>query len=152
MVQELEEPRARPGPLLEDLTARDVMSSDLMTISEDESVVMAGYLMQQARVHHLPVVRGSTVVGVLDEVTLATCLSRMTWDDLRRPVRGVMHREVVRVRPSTGLRDVAQHLGYSSSGVVVVTEGDALLGVVTSTDVVGAVARSSAAAEGGRRA
>ena len=131
--------RALPG--LEGVTAADLMSCDVVAVGEHESVVMAGYLMRQARVHHLPVVRGARVVGALDEATLAAAITRLTWDDLRHPVHTVMHRDVVSVRPSSSLHDVAEHLGFSRSGLVVVTDDRQLVGVITAADVVSAVAR-----------
>lgn len=127
--------------LVEQLTAADLMSTDVLVVGEDESVVMASYLMQQAAVRHLPVVTDGRVVGVLDDLRLAGCLTHLGWDDLRHPVRAVMHRDVVRVRPRTGLRDVAEHLGFSRSGMVVVTDDGELLGVITRSDVIAAVAR-----------
>lgn len=128
-------------PVVPDLTAADVMSRVVVTVDADESVVMAGYVMQQTAVRHLPVVRHGTVVGIVDDVGLASCLSRLTWSDLRRPVRTAMRPEVVRVHPGSPLRDVARSLGYSPVRAVLVMDGDRLVGVVTDRDVVAAVAR-----------
>lgn len=132
-----------PALRLESLTAGDIMSSDVVVVAEQESVVMAGYLMRQGGIHHLPVVRGEKVVGLLDERVLADTIGRLAWSELQHPVHDVMHRDVVRVHPGTPLRDVAVHLGYSRSGGLVVTDGPRLVGVITASDVVAAVARSS---------
>lgn len=135
--------RTAPPPVhaVERLTAADLMTTAVVTVGEDESVVFAGYLMREASVHHVPVLRGHSVVGVLDEAVLSTCVSTLTWAALHQPVRAVMHRGVVRVTPATRLRDVAAHLGRSAADLLVVTVEGRLVGVITPADVVAAVAR-----------
>ena len=142
MAHDLEVPFLR----LDSLTAADIMTTDVVTAREQESVVMAGYLMQQANVHHLPVLEHQRVVGMVDEVALVESVSHLSWGELQHPVGAIMRRDVVRVHPDTPLRDVAVHLGYSRSGAVVVTDDNRLVGLVTCRDVVDAVARSQPSA------
>lgn len=135
-----------PFQQLDALTAADIMTTDVITTREQESVVMAAYLMRQAKVHHLPVLHHQRAVGMVDEVALIESISRLSWAQLQHPVGAVMRRDVVRVHPDTPLRDVAVHLGYSRSGAVVVTEQNHLVGLVTCRDLVDAVARAAPSA------
>jgi CBS domain-containing protein len=47
------------------LTAGDVMSSELVTVGPDESVLVAARRMQDSQVRHLPVLDHSEIAGIL---------------------------------------------------------------------------------------
>jgi CBS domain-containing protein len=47
------------------LTAGEVMTSDLLTIAEDTSLLDAARMMQEGEVRHLPVLAGGHIVGMV---------------------------------------------------------------------------------------
>lgn len=55
-------------------TVRDVMSTNVVTISEDASLQQVAQLMLQRRVKRLPVLRGSQLVGVVSRINLVQAL------------------------------------------------------------------------------
>jgi CBS domain-containing protein len=66
------------------LTAGDVMSTELVTASPDDSILLAARAMQEAQVRHLPVVDGSRIAGIVSMRDLFTVLL----DDVGHPVLG----------------------------------------------------------------
>lgn len=58
------------------LTASDVMSNDLVTVSPDESLIVAARRMEDAQVRHLPVLDGDLMAGIVSMRDLFTVLLR----------------------------------------------------------------------------
>jgi len=70
---------------------RDIMSSPVLTIGPDGTVEDAMRLMTEHRIRHLPVVRGSTMAGVVSIGDLVKSVieeQRHTIDDLRSYIHG----------------------------------------------------------------
>jgi CBS domain-containing protein len=53
------------GGDLSHLTAGEVMSSDLLTVGPDDTVLQAARVMQEAQVRHLPVLSGGQISGMV---------------------------------------------------------------------------------------
>ncbi|GAA2216195.1 CBS domain-containing protein [Nonomuraea monospora] len=136
---------------IESLTAGQVMSRVLVAIKPDESPLMAWELMRRAEVHHLPVVEGRHVLGILTRERLAASWSGGPQEQSSRPVRALLGREPVpRVRQDTPLARVATLMLDAGCDAVPVVSGDRLVGLVTARDVLSAVAgRAKPAAEPG---
>jgi CBS domain-containing protein len=60
------------------LTAGDVMSTDLVTVGPDESVLDAARRMQDSQVRHLPVLDGGLVAGIVSIRDLFSVLVEST--------------------------------------------------------------------------
>jgi len=72
---------------LEERTAAEVMTAELLTIAADESMLMAWELMCKAGVHHLPVVDvEGGFLGVVDAQTLTASWDATGPRQARRPV------------------------------------------------------------------
>lgn len=94
---------------LEQRTVAELMTRDLLTIAEDESVLMAWELMCQAEVHHLPVtdVEGG-FLGVVDAQTLTAAWNATAPRDARRPVTTLLpHRRPAAIRPQATVPEAA---------------------------------------------
>lgn len=57
------------------LHARDVMTSPAVTASEESDLVDVCRLMWRLRIHHVPVVRGHEVTGILSAMDLCRAVS-----------------------------------------------------------------------------
>ncbi|TYB60295.1 CBS domain-containing protein [Nonomuraea sp. PA05] len=126
---------------LEPLTAGQVMSRILVAIEPDESPLMAWELMRRAEVHHLPVVEGRRVLGILTRERLAASWWGGPQEQSSRPVRALLGRErMPRVRQETPLPRVAALMLDAGCDAVPVVSGGALVGLVTARDVLSAVA------------
>jgi CBS domain-containing protein len=120
-----------------------IMSTDLVTISPGASLADARDLMQEHRVHHLPVVENrDELVGLL---TLTDVLrasdSSLRSDDERIhaaeiPVEEVMVTDVATVSHAASLRQAALFLEKYKIGCLPVIDGDSLVGIITDSDFV----------------
>ncbi|MEU8246634.1 CBS domain-containing protein [Nonomuraea sp. NPDC048916] len=126
---------------IETLTARQVMSRVLVAIRAEESPLMAWELMRRADVHHLPVIEGTRVVGVLTREDVAATWSGGPQQQSDRQVRSLLGREPrPRVGPDTPLARVAAVMVDSGCDAVPVVTRGGLVGLITARDVLAAVA------------
>ncbi|MFG2006233.1 HPP family protein [Spirillospora sp. NPDC048911] len=128
---------------LEDRTVSQVMTTDLLTITPEESVLMAWELMCQARVHHLPVVSETgSFMGVVDAQILMA-----TWESAgpgraRRPVRELLPgTPLLAVLPDDSIPMAARTMLSACTDYVAVIDADhALIGLLTAHDLINALA------------
>lgn len=126
---------------LEDLTAADVMSTDLITISPDDAVWTAWTRMSQHRVRHLLVLDGSRCVGVLDDRRLLLDWPVGPIATLNRRVREVIPYRTRCVLADAPVQQVAWVMHqHRVDSVPVIDETGKPLGLVTVTDLVAVIA------------
>lgn len=123
------------------LRARDVMTRDVLTLGPDATVEQALAAMNELGVRHLPVVLDGRLAGLVDDRLVALAHLADGAPD-RRAVVALMTHYVPQVTLETLLPRVARLLGDGGCDAVVVMEDGVLVGLVTATDVVDAVARA----------
>lgn len=123
-----------------------IMTKNLVTLDVTDPISKARQLFEGSSIHHLPVVRGTELVGLL------------TWSDLLRISFGEFGNQDARsldtlldhtykladvmqssplTMPHTGtVRDAAQILVTHSFHSIPVVDGKKLVGLVTSTDLI----------------
>ncbi len=114
----------------------EIMSRELVTISPDKRVSHALQLMHRHQIRHLPVMAGDRLVGWitsrdLREVLLASMLEKIT-------VADVMIKAPLSVTPDTAVEDAARLIKENKIGGMPVLEGERLVGVISTLDLVGA--------------
>ncbi|MEV0232739.1 CBS domain-containing protein [Nonomuraea sp. NPDC050786] len=126
---------------VEALTARQVMSRVVVAIRPDESPLMAWELMHRADVHHLPVVDGRHVLGVLTREQVAASWSGGPEEQSDRQVGTLLRceRRPV-VGPDAPLTKVAAAMLNAGCDALPVVDAEGLIGLVTARDVLTAVA------------
>jgi CBS domain-containing membrane protein len=125
------------------LTVGDIMTREVVTLAEDDTLADARRCMERGRVRHLPVVRGSTLVGLLTHRDLLAASFSVFAQTSRReehqlfaqvPVRELM-REAYAVAPGTRVREAARVMLDNQYGCLpVVDDAGNLLGIVTEAD------------------
>ncbi|MEM8815530.1 MAG: CBS domain-containing protein [Pseudomonadota bacterium] len=120
-----------------------VMSTDLVTLAPEASLADARTLMQEHRIHHLPVVDADR--GLCGLLTLSDLL-RASDSSLRNAeerihaseisVSDVMVTEVATVSATASLRQAALFLEKHRIGCLPVMQGDKLAGIITDSDFV----------------
>jgi CBS domain-containing protein len=153
------------GRLMGELTARDIMTPDPITVGPDESVTEAAHLMATRRIGALPVMKDGAFVGLVTEgdlimqdakVHFPTYLSLLGGyifapgaadrfeSALRKAVGAtvadVMTREPITVTPDALVTDVATLLVERDIARVPVVEGDHVVGIVSKSDIVRSLA------------
>ena len=63
------------------MTARDLMHRDVVSIDADASLAQVAALMSEEHVHHLPVVEGDAVVGLITGVDVIRALAGKLFAD-----------------------------------------------------------------------
>lgn len=153
-----------------ELTARDIMTPDPITVGPEMTVTDAAQLMTERHIGALPVVEGGRMVGLVTEsdlimqdarVHFPTYLSLLggyiLWpgsterfeSSLRKAVGAtvadVMTSEPVTVTPDVALGDVATLLMDRDVSRVPVMQGDAVVGIISKHDIVRSIAQGSQA-------
>jgi CBS domain-containing membrane protein len=123
---------------------RDLMTTDLVTLTEDETLADAQRCMARGRIRHLPVVRDRRLVGLITHRDLLAAsfsiFAEVNHGEQRRifsTVRVVelMHRDVITVLPDLDVAEAAHILLENKYGCLPVVDGSGtLLGIVTEAD------------------
>ncbi|MCS7182187.1 MAG: CBS domain-containing protein [Thermoanaerobaculum sp.] len=132
------------------LTVGDIMTRQVVTLSEDDSLEDARCCMEQGRIRHLPVVRGDKLVGLVTHRDLLAAsfsvFAEVSSKEEHRlfsqvPVKELMH-DAVTATPSMPVREAAQLLLNNKFGCLpVVDEAGRLVGIVTEADFLKLVVR-----------
>lgn len=127
-----------------------VMRTELVTLASDERLDVASDIMTLGRIRHIPVVRGTEVVGILTQRDLyrAAISSAL---DLRPaaerewlakiPVAEVMTRPVVTAPPDLPVRDAVRLMLERRIGCLPIVRSGQLVGLVSESDCLALLAR-----------
>ena len=121
------------------LTVEELMSRDVVTLSEDENLAVGDDLLKLHHIRHLPVVREGRLVGLVSHRDLIRALARHAGSRSPSPVwaKDVMTRSVETVSPWTSVREVVEKLLDHKYGCLPVVDGDQrLVGIITDSDLV----------------
>lgn len=126
------------------MTLDMIMSTDLITVTQEDNLATVRMLMHDNRIHHVPVVDGQDkLVGLvtLTDVLAATDSvlrdeeSRIHPNDIR--VKDVMKRDLATIDEHASLRQAALFIEKHKIGCLPVVTKGKLRGIVTDTDFVG---------------
>lgn len=114
----------------------DVMSRDLVTLRESDTLDIADELLNMSHIRHLPVVRGKKLVGLLTHHDLLRHCHRR--DAAGQPIQAaaVMVRDPVTIGPEASLLSAIRVILDNRFGCLPVTaDNGTLLGIVTEADL-----------------
>lgn len=125
------------------------MSTKLVVIEKDQTVIEAIHLMRENNIQRLPVMDRGRIAGIVTEKMLAEFRpSKATSLDLweihyilsKTPVTEAMSPNPCKVKPETELSECAKLLhDQKLGGVLVVDDNDNLVGIFTVTNVLEAL-------------
>lgn len=123
-----------------------VMSSALQTIHDGEPVSKLRVIFENAKIHHIPVVSGNKLIGIV------------SWNDFMRisfgtfgeqndrgvdevldhtyKIHDVLTSDLVTLPLSATVRDAARILGEGKFHALPILDGENLVGIVTSSDLI----------------
>lgn len=130
---------------MRDIPIDRVMTTNPMTIASGESAVSARVLLESEGIHHLPVVDDGKLVGIVSTADLLKLymLDEDTTLSAHATVAEIMELRPKVLKASARLRDAAEKLaagGYHA--LPVVDAWNALVGIVTSSDLIDALLKS----------
>ena len=135
------------------------MTTDVVTLAEEQDVLFATSAMNLRRIRHLPVVRGDALVGLVSHRDLLRAQARFLAQIGEREdasdetiasvlARDVMTTDVRSVSPDTPADEAAMILVDTKFGCLPVVNEGTLVGIVTEADflrwAVGVLASSNA--------
>jgi acetoin utilization protein AcuB len=116
------------------------MTPSPFSIGRDQSMASAAVRMREHGVRHLPVLHGGHVVGVVSERDLALVESLPGVDPHALEVAEAMTADPYEVAPTDRLAPVLAHMAAHKLGTALVVDGGHCVGIITTTDVVRALA------------
>lgn len=121
----------------------EVMTRDVQTVRPAVRASEAKTRMRQKKIHHLVVVRGGELIGVVSERDLGG--SKLQQALGQRTVEELMATPVVTVQPKTPVRRAASLMkGRSIGSLVVTSPSGRVAGIVTVSDLLNVLARQHA--------
>jgi acetoin utilization protein AcuB len=127
------------------MLVRDIMTTDLTTLGEDETMLDANLIFARAGIHHIPIMNGKHVGGLVKDKDLKhyspSIPSRISVGEYNRlmestPPSKIMTRASQTIEPGKTVREVAQIFNERRVGCLPEVEGSELKGIGTTTDMV----------------
>jgi len=116
-----------------------LMTKDVVAVSPRLDAEDAWQQMRAARVHHLVVMDRDRLVGVITDRDLGGLRGIASrWG---AQVKDLMTRQLVTATPRTTVQTAAERLRKNHISCLPVFRGHRLVGIVTSTDLLGALSR-----------
>jgi CBS domain-containing protein len=123
-----------------------IMTKNVIKLNLTDDLTKAEMLFKKHHIRHIPVVNSNKIIGMLsytdllrisfvdavdddDEVVDVTVYNMFT-------VEQVMAKKLVTVAPETTIKEVAEILSSREFHALPVVEGDLLVGIVTTTDII----------------
>ena len=121
-----------------------IMSTDLITVTPEDTLATVRQLMQDNRIHHIPVVQGEDeLVGLVTLTDVLAGTDSILRDDESRlhaaqiKVADIMKRDLATIDEHASLRQAALFIEQHQIGCLPVVTAGKLRGIVTDTDFVG---------------
>lgn len=125
----------------------ELMQTDVQTIAPNAVVQDAAVVLADAHVAALPVVDGAgRMVGVISRTDILASEEEADNEEARAAlfeqtlVRELMTSPALTISPDADLKEAAQQLLHTGVHHLFVTAGDRVVGVISTTDIVRAVA------------
>ncbi len=119
--------------VLEGVKVRDIMTKDVATIDANASVADALKLMFEKKHLGYPVVENGRVIGV---VTLSDIAKVPESRRSTVPVRDIMTRNVITLKPDDDASTALQRISQYRIGRLLVMDGDRIAGIISRSDLV----------------
>jgi CIC family chloride channel protein len=129
------------------MTVAELMQGNVRTVGSESSIAEAIVSLADAHISGMPVVDGTgKVVGVLSTTDVLAAEAEAEDPGARRmlfentPVREIMTPRPFTIGPREDIREAARQMLYADVHRLFVAEGDQIVGIITTTDIVRAVA------------
>ncbi|MCA9119449.1 MAG: CBS domain-containing protein [Planctomycetaceae bacterium] len=113
---------------------RDCMTHLPIEAERCETVADATRLMRANGVHHLPIMNGSRLTGILSERDILT--ARVRWGDAAdtKPLEEICQHDVRIASPTTPIDEIITDMLAGQIGCIVIVDGGFVVGMFTTTD------------------
>mgnify|MGYP001379940471 FL=1 len=124
--------------------AREIMMGSPVTLKPEDSLSLASDVISLGRIRHIPVVDEGRLVGILTERDLigaaASQILGLKQKNKTALLKSVLIKEVMKKRvisavPDTPIKELAHLMADKKIGCVPIVSAGALVGLVTTTDL-----------------
>ena len=112
------------------------MTKPVITINSDTSIQSAVLLMKEHSIRHLPVVRGERFVGLITQSDLRGLIIPSMYGEI--DIKDVMVTKPITVCSGDSIDTAATLIYKNKIGALPVVDGNTLVGIITTTDIVAA--------------
>lgn len=123
-----------------------IMTQDVVKLNISDNLTKAESLFKKHRIRHIPVVSGNKIIGMLSYTDLLRISFADAVDDDEDEidttvynmftVEQVMAKKLVTIAPETTIKEAAEILASKEFHALPVCEGNLLVGIVTTTDLI----------------
>ncbi|MGC6470984.1 MAG: CBS domain-containing protein [Flavobacteriales bacterium] len=121
-----------------------IMTTDIVTVNTTQTLSEVDKILTENNIRHIPVVSGKTVIGMLSKIDLQKIsfvntvdgdeLTTVIYDELS--IEQVMTKNLIVIQKDNTIYDVADILATSEFHSLPVLDGEELVGIVTTTDLI----------------
>jgi CBS domain-containing membrane protein len=122
-----------------------IMTKEIVKLNSTDDLTKAEVLFKKHKIRHIPVVSGKVIKGMLSYTDLLRISFVDAVDDDAEDVDTtvydmftidqVMAKNLITISPETTIRETAEILSKNEFHALPVCEGDILVGIVTTTDL-----------------
>ena len=121
-----------------------IMSSEVVTVNKTQSLNDVEVLLNEKKIRHIPVVSGKEVIGMISKVDLQkiSFVNPVDGDQLTTTIYNefsieqVMTKNLKVIQKDDTIHEVAEILSTSEFHSLPVLDGQELVGIVTTTDLI----------------
>ncbi|TDQ22826.1 CBS domain-containing protein [Tenacibaculum caenipelagi] len=123
-----------------------IMTKEVITLSSTDDLMTAEKLFKKERIRHIPVVSGNEIKGMLSYTDLLRISFADAIDENETDVDTVVYnmftidqvmaKNLVTVSSTTTIKEVAEILAKKEFHALPVVDGNELVGIVTTTDLI----------------
>jgi CBS domain-containing protein len=118
-----------------DMSVRDIMASDVVTMSPEDSALEVAKSMNRADISSIIIVSKARPVGIITEEDLVRRVIAKELDPETTTASQIMSSPLIHVTLDTSLTDAMRVMARSGIRRVAVLKNESLVGIVTSSDV-----------------
>lgn len=128
----------------------EIMMGSPVTLKPEDTLDLANDIICLGRIRHIPVIKDEKLVGLLSERNLigAAAIKILRLDQKRKSallksvlIKDVMTKKVITVKPNILIKNAARLMANKKIGCVPVVENGALIGLLTTTNILRYVER-----------
>lgn len=123
-----------------------IMTKHVIKLTISDDLTKAEELFKKHKIRHIPVVNSNKIIGILSYTDLLRISFVDAVDDDAEivdttvynmfTVEQVMAKKVITISPDTTIREAAEILSRKEFHALPVCEGDLLVGIITTTDLI----------------
>jgi len=123
-----------------------IMTKNVIKLHLSDDLTKAESLFKHHKIRHIPVVNGNIIIGMLSYTDLLRISFADAVDDEAEyvdtmvynmfTVEQVMAKKLITISPDTTIKETAEILSKNEFHALPVCQGDLLVGIVTTTDLI----------------